>query len=129
MIKILTVVILFSVSLLALDWEKDFATALTVAQKEHKNIMVMVEGKHCRWCQKMKTHTLTDVRVQKRLNPFVLVKVTREDRNVMAKLPHVHGVPTIFFMKQDKSVLEEVVGYFDVQDFISYINDVEKKVK
>jgi len=26
-------------------------------------------------------------------------------------------------------VIEEVVGYFNIEDFISYIDDVEKKIK
>jgi len=53
----------------------------------------------------------------------------REEGNTMAVLPPVQGVPTIFFMKENKTVLEEIIGYFDVQDFLSYINDVEKKAK
>jgi len=129
MIKIITGVLLFSASLLALNWVKDFDSALVAAQKEHKNIMVMVEGSHCRWCKKMKLQTLSDKSIEKKLETFVVVKVMREDDITMTKLPHVHGVPTIFFMKYDKTILEEVVGYFGVQDFISTINDVEKKVK
>ena len=129
MIKIITVVLLFSASLLALDWAKDLESALTTAQKEHKNVMVMVEGSHCGWCKRMKVQTLSDENVKKRLEKFILVKVMREDSMTMTKLPAVHGVPTVFFMKEDKSILEEVVGYFGVQDFISYINDVETKLQ
>jgi len=47
----------------------------------------------------------------------------------MAVLPPIQGVPTIFFMKEDKAVLEEIVGYFNIEDFLSYIDDVEKKIK
>jgi hypothetical protein len=32
-------------------------------------------------------------------------------------------------MKEDREVIEEVVGYFVIEDFISYIDDVEKKIK
>ena len=129
MIKIALTLLMLSSVLLALDWVKDLDIALATAQKEHKNIMVMVEGEHCRWCKKMKGRTLSDENVEKRLEKFVVVKVMREDGNAMAKLPPVDGVPTIFFMKENKAVIEDVVGYFNVEDFISYINDVEKKVK
>jgi len=129
MIKIVTVLLMFSVSLLALDWVKDIDSAISIAQKEHKSIMVMVEGSHCGWCKRMKNQTLSDKSIEKRLEKFVLVKVMREDSITMTKLPAVHGVPTIFFMKDDKTILEEVVGYFGVQDFISYINDVETKLQ
>jgi thioredoxin-related protein len=51
----------------------------------------------------------------------------REDSKAMSVMPQIKGVPTIFFMKADKTVIEDIVGYFNVEDFISYINDVEKR--
>lgn len=127
--KIVLSILLLTGSIFAVDWVKDIDTALELAKKEHKIIMVMVESEHCRWCKKMKGRTLSDDGVEKRLEKFVLVKVMRENGNAMAKLPPVKGVPTIFFMKADKSIVEEIIGYFNVEDFTSYINDVEKKVK
>jgi len=129
MTKIVLTLLMLSNALLALDWAKDLDTALAIAQKEHKNIMVMVEGEHCRWCKKMKGRTLSDENVEKRLEKFVVVKVMRKNGTEMAKLPPVEGVPTIFFMKENKELIEDVVGYFNVKDFISYIDDVEKKIK
>ncbi|MEA2047481.1 MAG: thioredoxin family protein [Campylobacterota bacterium] len=127
--KIVLGLLLLSSALFSLEWEKDMDTALQAAQKEQKNLMVLVEGKNCRWCTKMKQRTLIDENVEKRLEKYVLVKVMREDSKVMERLPKIKGVPTIFFMKEDKAVIEEVIGYFNVQDFLSYIDDVEKKVK
>lgn len=129
LIKIVATLFVFSGTLLALEWAKDLDTAFTTAKKEHKNVMVMIEGKHCGWCTKMKKRTLGDASIEKRLEKYVVVKVMREDANTMAKLPPINGVPTIFFMKEDKGMIEDIVGYFNVQDFTSYINDVEKKVK
>ena len=129
MTKIILGLLLLSSTLFSLEWAKDLNTALARAQKENKIVMVMVEGTHCVWCKKMKHRTLGDEAVEKRLEKFVLVKVMREDSKVMAGLPKVSGVPTIFFMKADKTVIEEVIGYFDVLDFTSYISDVEKKSK
>ena len=129
MIKIALTLLMLSSVLLALDWVKDLDTALATAQKEHKNIMVMVEGEHCRWCKKMKGRTLSDENVEKRLEKFVVVKVMRENGTAMAKLPPVDGVPTIFFMKPSKAVIQEVLGYEDVSDFNATLNDVDKRLK
>ncbi len=129
MTKIILGLLLLSSTLFSLEWVKDINTALTVAKKEHKTIMVFVEGEHCKWCKKMKHRTLSDDAVEKRLEKFVLVKVMRENGVEMSVLPPVRGVPTIFFMKDDKAIIEEIIGYFDVTDFISYLNDVEKKTK
>ena len=129
MIKIALTLLVLSGVLLALDWVKDLDTALATAQKEHKNIMVMVEGEHCRWCKKMKGRTLSDENVEKRLEKFVVVKVMREDGTAMAKLPPVDGVPTIFFMKPNKVVIQEILGYEDVSDFNATLNMVDKRLK
>ncbi|HIP28716.1 MAG TPA: thioredoxin family protein [Sulfurovum sp.] len=128
MLKMILILLVLTSSIMSLDWVKDIETALTLAKKENKNVMVMVEGENCRWCQKMKHRTLSDENVEKRLKKFVIVKVMREDENAMKHLPAVKGVPTVFFMTAEKKVIEEVIGYFDVLDFTSYIGDVEKKV-
>ena len=121
--------IFFSTSLFAEEtvWVKDINSAFKQAQKEQKTVMVLVEGKHCRWCKKMKYRTLGDENVQKKLQSYIAVKVMREDEDAMKDLPIIHGVPSIFFMTPEKEVIESVIGYFNVEDFLSYISDVEKK--
>lgn len=127
MMKICITLLMLSGSLLALDWAQNLDKAFATGKKEHKNVMVLVEGEHCRWCKKMKGRTLTDEGIEERLKKYVVVKVMREDKTAMAKLPPIDGVPTIFFMDDDKRIIEKVVGYFNVEDFTSYINDVETK--
>lgn len=125
--KIVLGLLLLSSTLFSVEWSKDLETAFTLAKKEHKNIMVLVEGENCRWCKKLKHRTLSDEAVEKRLEKFVTVKVMREDSSAMSVLPAVKGVPTIFFMNEDKAISDEILGYVDVEDFIYYINDIEKK--
>ncbi|EIF50199.1 thioredoxin family protein [Sulfurovum sp. AR] len=125
--KIVLGVLLFSSLLFSVEWSKDLETAFATAKKEHKNIMVLVEGENCRWCKKLKHRTLADEAVEKRLEKFVTVKVMREDAFSMSELPEVKGVPTIFFMNEDKVISDEILGYVDVEDMIYYINDIEKK--
>jgi thioredoxin-related protein len=129
MSKVILGFLLLSSTLFSLEWVKDVNTAFALAKKEHKNVMVLVEGENCRWCKKMKYRTLQDEAVEKRLEKFIVVKVMREDPSAMSVLPNIKGVPTIFFMKSNRAVVEEVVGYFNVEDFISYINEVEKNTK
>ena len=123
--KTVLTLVLLSSAIFALDWEKSLEDALTKAQSEHKNVMVMVEGEHCRWCKKMKGRTLSDEGIEKRLEKYVVVKVMRENSNAMAKLPHVDGVPTIFFMKPNKAVIQEVLGYQDISGFTATLNQIE----
>jgi thioredoxin-related protein len=125
--KIVLGLLLLSSTLFSVEWVKDLDTAFTLAKKEHKNIMVLVEGENCRWCKKMKYRTLTDESVEKRLEKFVLVKVMREDPSAMSALPPIEGVPTIFFMKENKSVIETILGYRNIRKFIAVIDSLEKK--
>jgi thioredoxin-related protein len=115
---------LFSMTLFAEDtvWLKDINTAFEMAKKDQRTVMVLVEGKNCRWCKKMKHRTLGDENVQKKLKSYITVKVMREDENAIKDLPIIHGVPSIFFMTPEKEVIESVVGYFNVEDFLSYKN-------
>ena len=128
MMRMVLTLFMLSGTLLALEWEKDINTALKSAKKENKALMVFVESEHCPWCKKMKHRTIGDEGIEKRLENFVLVKVMREDPKAMKLLPPIQGVPTVFFLTEKKEVLEEVIGYFDVLDFTSYIGDVEKKL-
>jgi len=109
-------------------WQKDLGTAFEKAQKEQKVVMVMVEGEYCKWCKKMKYRTLSDAHVEKRLAQYVMVKVKQEDENAVNALPRIDRIPAIFFMTADKKLLESVVGYYKVDDFISFIESVEQKV-
>jgi len=129
MIKIVLAILMLSGTLWALEWAKDFDTALATAEKEHKNVMLLVEGEHCRWCKKMKSTTLSDKSIEKKLRNYVVVKVLRENANVMSKLPPIGGVPTIFFMKPDKVLLQETLGYETVSDFNATLNSIEKKIQ
>jgi len=130
MMKQVWMILLLVTGLFASDivWENDLDTAFEKAAKEGKTVMLMVESSHCRWCRKMKYRTLKDPRVRKRLQFYIPVKVMQEDDDAVNSLPEIHGVPTIFFMTADKKVLETVVGYFNAGDFLSYLDDVEKKV-
>jgi len=122
--------LLFSTTLFAGDpvWQKDITAAFEKAQKENKVVMVMVGGEHCKWCEKMKDRTLSHDSVLKRLEPYIMVKVMREDAESVKDLPAINGVPTIFFLKADKKVLETVVGYYNIVEFAGFIDSVEKKV-
>jgi thioredoxin-related protein len=125
--KILLGFLLLSTMLFSIEWSKDLDTAFALAKKEHKNIIVLVESENCRWCKKLKHRTLSDETVEKRLEKFVTVKVMREDAFAMSELPEVKGVPTIFFMNENKVISDEILGYVDAEDLIIYINDIEKK--
>ncbi|MBN2248735.1 MAG: thioredoxin family protein [Campylobacterales bacterium] len=128
MMKLWAVVLLFGTVLFGaeLHWEEDTATAFAKAKAENKNVMLMVEASRCRWCEKMKEETLSNEEVQKRLQNYILVKVLRSDKEEMKVLPEsYYPAPSTFFMTPDGEIIERAIGFFEAEDFITYINDVE----
>ncbi len=128
------IILVFSIlcsmaSAASLQWYDDFNSAALKAKKENKALMVMIESEHCRWCKAMKETTLNDSKVKAELRSFVLVKVMREDKESMRLFPEIAGVPTIFFMTPDRKILEQVIGFFEEEDFLPFIADAKKKFR
>lgn len=128
LIAILSMFLLFGSSLYAVElyWEKDAPTAFAKAKAENKNVMLIVEASYCKWCKKLKETTLRDERVKQRLQNYILVKIRRCDKEAMMILPDsYYPAPSTFFMTPDEEIIEKAIGYFEADDFLTYIDDVE----
>jgi len=111
-----------------LKWESSLSVAFEKSALEKKPLMVFVERRHCRWCKKMESKTLSDSGISKRLERFVLVKVDKDSAEA-TNIPAVPYVPTIYLYSSEKELLIKVGGYFVVEDFNSYLDDFYKKLK
>ncbi len=132
MYKLLLWIVLFSGSMLFagdINWEADLESAFAKAAKENRPIVVVVESLHCRWCKKMIHKTLENRSISKRLENYIVVRAEKDEEETRSELPEVRFVPTIFFMTPKREILERVTGYFNVEDFNSWIDDAEKKMK
>jgi uncharacterized protein YyaL (SSP411 family) len=128
--KKLLIIMAFGLSLLNADlaWQSDLSKATVVAKQNKKNIFILVESNHCRWCKLLKETTLKDPKIQTKLNKFVLVKLMREDSEKYS-LPPIIGVPTMFVMTPDKKIIEQGIGYLETEDLSEVIDKFNKKVK
>lgn len=128
--KKILIMIAFGLSLLnaELVWQSDLNKATIMAQKSKKNIFVLVESNHCRWCKLLKETTLSDPKIQTKLNKFILVKTMRED-SAKYSLPPIIGVPTMFIMTPDRKTIEQGVGYLETEDLSDVIDKFNKKAK
>ena len=131
MIKILLILSLSLLSLHAADlnWAKSYQDAVSKATEQKKNIMLLVTTKTCRWCRKLESTTLKDESVVSRLEKdYVSVHVTRDVDEYPCHLK-VKGVPTTFFLDvSGKPIIKKVIGYWNVEDYLSYLDDVEYKL-
>jgi len=112
----------------ALHWETDMDDAFARAQKEHKDVMVMVEEKHCKWCKKMKKGALSDREVQDKLQSYILLKVKRSDKKTAKRIEAFTGaIPSFYFMQPDKEMIDSVIGYFVTEDFVGYLDEIAEE--
>ena len=110
-----------------IPWEKDLATAFEKAKSENKIVMVMAVSEGCKWCVNMKKNTLSNPKVAKKLENYILVMADRETPSEREQLPPFKHVPIIFFMTHEKEMLDNLRGYFPPENFLEYITDFEEE--
>jgi thioredoxin-related protein len=129
--KIFLLLFLTFINLHAADivWAKSFSQALEKAQKEKKNIMLLITTETCRWCRKLESQTLTDEVVVSRLNKdYISVHLTRGVDEYPRYLD-APGVPATYFLdRAGKPIIKRVMGYWNVEDYLSYLDDVDYKL-
>ena len=109
-----------------LEWETEFAIAFERAKNEHKHVMIMVEEPQCKWCVKMKKGALSNPHVQEKLQAYVLLKVQRSDKDSIKQIEgFTSAIPSFHFMQANKETIETIIGYFETEDFLSYLVEIE----
>ena len=108
-----------------IPWEKDLLTAFAKAEKEHKNLIVMAVSEGCRWCVKLKKTTLSDPKVLKKLQEYVLVQADRETPEEREILPEFKHVPILFFATPKKEFYDELRGYYSPEELLYFIEEIE----
>ena len=59
-----------------LSWETDMDHAFERAQKEHKNVMIMVEDRRCKWCKNIKRITLC----------MIILYLSRQSKTILSSV-------------------------------------------
>jgi len=129
--KLLVIICLscFSLHAAGLEWVTSFKEALSKAHAEDKNIMVLITTTTCRWCRKLEAETLKDETVISRLNrDYVSVHFTR-DVDEYPRYLSAPGVPATYFLDRNgQPIIKRVMGYWNVEDYHAYLDDVDYKL-
>lgn len=114
-----------------IEWSFDYEEAVQTGLKQDKPIMVLITSKRCKWCKKFKAKTLSNDKIINRLNnDFITVEVTRKKDDYPYKKLRARAVPTIYFInKNGKPVMRPVIGYWSIENFNSYLDDAQRKIK
>ncbi len=129
--RIFLIGFILSSFLLSIDlkWEQDLDKAFIKAQDSNKTVMIFVTKSGCRWCVKMKKRTLADKVIKKDLEDYILVKLDKDSLDYYEFIGNIKYFPTTLFYSSQKKLYQKVVGYFKVEDFISWLDDVKRMAK
>ncbi|EQB40361.1 hypothetical protein M947_00770 [Sulfurimonas hongkongensis] len=126
---VLTLLLISSLWSVELGWSDDYEASLKVAQKENKNLYILITSSTCGWCKKFKNTTLQDKEVLKMLNEkYILVHLDR-DIDDFPSWMKVKSVPRHYFVTAKGKEIFTFLGYWDSLDFKSFLGDVEEKIK
>jgi len=112
-----------------INWADSYADAMVKAKQENKNVMVLITTHSCRWCRKLESETLMDEGIIARLNKdYILVHVTRGEDDYPDSL-NAPGVPATYFLSAEgEPIIKRVMGYWNVEDYNSFLDDVDYKL-
>ena len=132
--KLLYILLLFSVSLSAADfeWVDSIKRAKDIASKEKKNVMIMVSQKDCRSCEYMDSVVFENEQIVEYIeNFFVPVKITLKEAK--QKGIKAFATPTFIFLdKKYKKISRDIVGSATAQIFLQKLkeyNNLSMKTK
>jgi thioredoxin-related protein len=114
-----------------IDWADSYKEALHLAKANNKYVMVLITSKRCKWCKKLKRKTLSSDPVIEKLNSkFVSVEVTRRKDEYPHRKLRARAVPTTYFLTPDgRAVMRPVIGYWNRTNYLSYLDDVDRKIR
>ena len=108
-----------------LDWSNDYDAALVQAKKENKQVYMLITSGNCRWCRKFESTTLEDEDILQRLeNNYVLLHISR-DKDYMPQKFKKKRVLRHYFLTSEGQVIYTFLGYWNILDFNSFIDDVK----
>jgi len=137
--RILSIVLLLMLSLYGspqaaekLGYYSDFQTALNVAQKEKRPLMLVVVTSYCPWCRKFERKTLASKKVSVEVKSmFIPLIVDRnKDAETFPKQFQTPRIPTVFFIDpSDGHEYWKSIGYLNKKEFSEALQDAQKLFK
>ncbi|MDA7817275.1 thioredoxin family protein [Sulfurimonas sp.] len=108
------------------NYLRDYNSALQVAKKENKMIMLLVVADYCPWCKKFERKTLQKPEVSKIVQEnFIPVVIDKnKEKGSYPKEYNTPLIPTVYFIDpHTQERVHETVAYMKKKEYISHIND------
>ena len=124
-ILLLLVNLLFSEEIGELTFSNDYKKGRDEETTQKTRGVRQKTSSSCRWCRKFESTTLTDWTVAEKLEgKYLGVNIDRDNDYFPKHLKHKR-VPRHYFLTPDEQVIYTFLGYWNVEDFTSYVDDVD----
>jgi thiol:disulfide interchange protein DsbD len=100
-----------------IKWEKNYASALALARKTKKPVLVEFYADWCGPCKQMARTTLQDPAIVKLTRKFVSVRVDLDRQKDLARKYDVQSIPYTVILNPNGKVTRAATGYQDVNGF------------
>jgi len=108
------------------EWEKlDFQNAVAKTQAENRILYVLFGEKDCGYCKRLETEVLAEATVVDELRDLVAIKI-HINSDEGASLSREYGVwtyPTTILLNSDIEEIDRIVGYVDVDKYVTRLRD------
>ena len=109
------------------DFIHDYDKALELAKLQNKDVYLLVTSSDCKWCRKFEKKTLSDEGTMKMLKEKFILLVLLRDQDVIPSHIKAKRVPKHFFLDSEGKVIYSILGYWNPEDFASFVAEVDKK--
>lgn len=122
----LTAVLLGACAFGEVKWAKSYQSALAQAQKDQKNVMVMLSREECPACQYMEDVVFEEKVVQDKINhDFIAVHIDVLNDAVPTQLRYI-GTPTFYFLNPQGKKLDRYDGGANIPTFLGVLGKIKK---
>jgi hypothetical protein len=105
-----------------LGYETDYQRARTKAQKEGKNILLVLTTNYCPWCRKFEQNVLAKKSVNRAIHKkYIPVILNRDEKKFPEKFTSSFTPVTYFIDAKNEEVLHKVSGYNNRDEFMHLI--------
>lgn len=103
-----------------MGYERDYATAISKAKRQHKPLVMVLGADYCPWCRKFEHQTLSSSLIKPRLNKAFVVLIVDKKFDIDS-FPHqfrTQFTPRVFFIDpKDEHILFDTTGYIKKKEF------------
>ena len=129
--KLILTMLALSVALFAGEacFTNDYKEAIKKAKLENKDVYMLITSETCGWCRKFELITLNNKETMDMLKKsYVLLHVTR-DKDYIPEHFTAKRVPKHYFLTKDEKEIYSFLGYWNPEDFRSFLSDIESRKK